>query len=81
MADQVIVGADLEPANPIFNTIARGQKQYWRLFVLANAFQYFPTIQSRQTYIEHDDVVFTAARLMQRIDAGTHPIDNQAALA
>ena len=55
--DHVVVSAGLQPGDPVFQRVARGQQQHRQgRLALAQMAQHAETVEQRQADVEHRDV-------------------------
>src|SRR5262249_38490980 len=73
---QIIVSAEIEPANAIVERIARGQYDNRKSDIAgANTLQDFETIDSGKPEIEQDQIIGFRADCIDRKAAVAHPVD------
>ena len=71
--DEVIVRADIEASDAVFNSIAGGQKQYRGTYtLLSQRRQNIKAIPAREHYVQNDEIEWMAPQQVESILARLH---------
>ena len=74
--DEVVVGAQFQPLDPVGHLVAGAQEQNRRLAQLPDAAQHIPAVDAGQHHVEQDQVVLPGGGQVQALDAVSGHIDH-----
>ena len=80
--DQIVVGAEIEAANPLLDAVPRGHDQDRQLVAaLTQAAEHRKAVPPRQTEIEQQGLIGHGGRAGECRRAVAHPVDRMAGIA